>query len=472
MATTYNRKAFKGYYFEGNSFKDTLYKRAGSKFLSNSIALTCYRELKNTLLHEKESRAFLKEVKKLLNCGDKLTLDDTGNKFKTHFCKSRFCLVCNRNRAGEYINRYEPQILKTENKKFITLSLVNCRPEHLRNNIQYMYEGFYRIRRNIKKTYGVKLEYIKKIEVTENDKRRDYHPHFHILIQEEKINIVREGKKITEVSELLKTLWLDQFKSQAGDKGQKIEAWTFGNGSELFKYFTKFITKDKKSTKAKPIYKLLKPASLMKIHAAIKGRRIFETTALFRKTQADTARNLKEMSTQIRKQAERLAWLQLKTPGKNISYSYDFNQRNYIDSATGEFMTQYAPSEFLTEQMKNYRYRTHFRSLDFQPLQFYQDTKENIFEQRGDDRPALDKYEFITNEINRHRRALYIEEMQIEPKEKLIEEIKSKIAALQFRKIMPIEEKTPALAFAVQKINISLGCSTDKKFVYQKYKVT
>ena len=89
-----------------------------------------------------------------------------------------------------------------------------------------MIKGFQNIKDNLRKNYKIKLNGIRKIEVTYNEIENTFHPHFHFIQSDYKS------------AHALQSLWLKQF-NNANIKGQDIrEIDTTNENSfiELFKY--------------------------------------------------------------------------------------------------------------------------------------------------------------------------------------------------------------------------------------------
>jgi plasmid rolling circle replication initiator protein Rep len=151
------------------------------------------------------------------------------DKFKGSLCRKRWCTECCRIKTAEMTNGYKQPMLDLGQLYFVTLTTPNVSGSNLKKEIQKMIDVFYLIKDNLRKTYKIKLNGIRKIEVTYNEKTNEYHPHFH-LIQDN-----------LEASNLVLNLWLKHFK-KASIKGQDIRRIDTTNETafiELFKYATK-----------------------------------------------------------------------------------------------------------------------------------------------------------------------------------------------------------------------------------------
>jgi hypothetical protein len=94
---------------------------------------------------------------------------------------------------------------------FVTLTRPNVKARQLKSEIKKMLSGFQKIKDNLRKTYKIKLQGIRKIEITYNHKTDSYHPHFHFI------------QDNLHATELMQDLWLQQF-SNASIKGQDIRS--------------------------------------------------------------------------------------------------------------------------------------------------------------------------------------------------------------------------------------------------------
>jgi hypothetical protein len=222
-----------------------LQRRANSKLLSLQLAKALI-DLGTTKLGHQYVRG----------CNCSAVVQKIGDRFRSSYCERRFCLICNRIRTAKLINAYKPVLDTLTDLQFVTLTIPNVPGYELKKAIQEMTKAFQRIKDNLRKIYKVKIEGIRKLEITYNDVRRDYHPHFHIILS---------GKMAAET---LIELWLNQFPT-AKKAAQDIKKADEKAVKELFKYFTKITTNNKKSKK-------LHITALNSIFNAISGIRIFQ----------------------------------------------------------------------------------------------------------------------------------------------------------------------------------------------------
>ncbi len=109
---------------------------------------------------------------------------------KGNSCKNRFCPICAWKKAKKDALSLSVMMsyLKLEEKKefiFLTLTAPNVKADELNDEINHYNQSFQRLmqRKEIKK---VVKGYVRKLEITYNKERDDYHPHFHVLIAVDK----------------------------------------------------------------------------------------------------------------------------------------------------------------------------------------------------------------------------------------------------------------------------------------------
>lgn len=196
------------------------------------------------------------------------TILQDGNQLKTRYCNQRWCLVCNAIRTGKMINGYLPAIEAMTNPYFVTLTIRNVKAYKLKSAIESMQSNFVRCKDALRKQ-GIDLIGIRKVEVAFNEETREYHPHFHCVIDG-----CKESFKL--VSE-----WLKRHPEQATIKGQDIRFADRNTSTELFKYFTKMLTKDGQ---------FLAPEMDVAFRA-MKGKRVFQPFGGIKKQSEDVELN-------------------------------------------------------------------------------------------------------------------------------------------------------------------------------------
>jgi hypothetical protein len=222
-----------------------LRNRANSKNLSHTLAAA---------LMQLPTAHNLKAYANTFFCASYIVAEE--NRFKSKYCRNRWCLVCNRIKTAYYIDLYTPHLNTWKDKYLVTLTAPTIKKEDLKEEIQLYLDAFVRIKDKMRKQ-NEKIKGIRKLEITYNPVKKLYHPHFHIIIEgENHANNLRDN-------------WLKAFPN-ANIKAQDVQPANANSLKEVFKYFTK-ITADNKN---EPTITL--PA-LDAIFAAVKGRRVFQS---------------------------------------------------------------------------------------------------------------------------------------------------------------------------------------------------
>jgi len=199
------------------------------------------------------------------------TILQQDDELKTQYCNQRFCLVCNRIRTAKLMNGYSSAIEQMRNPYFVTLTFRNVKGEDLKEAIKGMQKTFRRII-NVMRYKDRPLIGLRKLEVTYNEKRNDFHPHFHCII---------DGcfETFTLVSQ-----WLKRYGERATMDGQDIRYANEFTSKELFKYFTKIVGKGEKYN----------PKAMDTVFRAMKGKRVFQPFGGIKKQSEDV--NVKDQT--------------------------------------------------------------------------------------------------------------------------------------------------------------------------------
>ena len=112
--------------------------------------------------------------------------EKNGKSINANFCNNRFCPLCSWRRARKDALKIDVimKYVKLEQDKqyiFLTLTAPNVKAENLKGEIDRYNLAFKKLMSG-EKVRRMNRGYIRKLEITYNEKRNDYHPHFHILI--------------------------------------------------------------------------------------------------------------------------------------------------------------------------------------------------------------------------------------------------------------------------------------------------
>ena len=241
-------------YFKDKTHEKQYYK-AIRKFKTSTKILSIIDSIPNEPTAQKR-------YWKTYHCNSVLLQDN--HTFKGSLCRKRFCTECCRIKTAELTNAYKQPLLDLGQLYFVTLTTPNVSGSNLKKELQKMIKAFQLIKNNIRNTYNIKLNGMRKIEITYNQESNTYHPHLH-LIQDN-----------LEASSLIQALWLKQFK-KASIKGQDIRQIDTSNENafiELFKYATKETTKENKQYPGDVLHT---------IYNSIQGQRIYQTYGIIKK---------------------------------------------------------------------------------------------------------------------------------------------------------------------------------------------
>ncbi len=145
-------------------------------------------QLLQTLISKHVSDKTLERVKEC-NTFLLMVADKTMEKTKLHRsnnCENRFCPVCSWKKSRKNALKISilMQYLKEEENKefvFLTLTAPNVKADELNDEIKHYNQSFQRLMQRKEVKSAVK-GYVRKLEVTYNKDRDDYHPHFHVVL--------------------------------------------------------------------------------------------------------------------------------------------------------------------------------------------------------------------------------------------------------------------------------------------------
>ena len=243
--------------YENGKTRSNFSKRANAKFFTNNLVFK--------LANIKDS-SLTKSYWNTYHCS--MVLDQTGKKLKGKYCKCKWCQVCNRIRTAQLIKGYSPQLEALGETWFITLSRPNIDAELLYDEIDSILKQFNRVRRHFHDSKD-SIVGLRKLECTFNPIRKDYHPHFHLIVKGDKMK-----------AEAIRDYWL-KINPNASIKGNDIRPVTsYKNGFlELFKYFTKLTTKTENGKY------MVNAESLNVIFESMKGKRVFQPMGIKKVTE-------------------------------------------------------------------------------------------------------------------------------------------------------------------------------------------
>jgi plasmid rolling circle replication initiator protein Rep len=182
------------------------------------------------------------------NCGKKIifarNLDNSLSVVAAIFCQKRLCPLCSWRRSLKtYKNIYDivtDEDFEKTNAEFIMLTLTakNCKPEELKETLNRFFMAWRILTENKNQPFRQSfLGTFRALEITYNQKRKDYHPHFHVLAAVSPDYFKKGNPKYIKHAEL-RELWqgaLNRAKKNVIESStiRQLDAETFGARFDL-----------------------------------------------------------------------------------------------------------------------------------------------------------------------------------------------------------------------------------------------
>ena len=232
--------------------------------------------------------------------------------YKSNPCKNRFCPMCAWRKARKDalgLSLMMQHIKQTEDKQFIFLTLTtpNVTLEHLESEIKHYNESFRRLS-NCKHFKSIAKGYVRKLEVTYNAERDDYHPHFHVLIAVNKSYFTDKRYYISQKE------WLELWRDVTGNQNitqvhvQKVKQ---NNNKELYE-MAKYSGKDSDYLVNQKVFDAF--------YKALKGKQVLVYSGLFK----DARKKLKNGELDYLKESDPTEYI--------YQIFYVWNQKEYLAS--------------------------------------------------------------------------------------------------------------------------------------------
>lgn len=203
-----------------NSLSDSNFYEEASE-LTNKFAT---KRIVSQLLSDSFSRlGYSDRALRVSNCGTFLEfrsgVDYNGEIHKprltgANFCFDRLCPMCNFRRSRKIFNQVFSIVnhLGTDKYKYLMLTLTvrNCKAEDLSSTIDRLYSGIHNLFKQ-KRVKKIALGCFRALEITYNEDRKDFHPHFHIIIA------VPSSYKAKHPDYISQSEWLSSWRSAYGD---------------------------------------------------------------------------------------------------------------------------------------------------------------------------------------------------------------------------------------------------------------
>lgn len=234
----------------------------------------------------------------------------------SRYCNSRACLVCSRSRSRMYEAKYLDVFNTFEDPCFLTLTFQNVPGSQLKNEVHSMVKNFQLAKDSLRKE-KIKIKGLRKLEVTYNQDRNDYHPHYHIVLNERKY------------AERIQENWLQRYGSKATEQAQNIRDIDKNSYKELFKYFAKIFKKNRSTGEIE-----YNPGSLVTILRSLENKRIVQPFGIKAKIKdLEEPEHLTEEQEKINFDID-----------KNI-YLWEQDYCDWLGANTGEILSGYEPTD-------------------------------------------------------------------------------------------------------------------------------
>lgn len=205
--------------------------------------------------------------------------DKTMEKKKQHkgnSCKNRFCPICawKKSRKDALALAIQMKYIKAEHKKefiFLTLTAPNVPADELENEIKTYNKAFKKLMER-KEVKTIVKGYVRKLEVTYNQDRNDYHPHFHVLIAVNKSYFTDKRYYIS------RERWLELWQQVTDNPSitqvdvRKVKE----NGSKEVSEVAKYSAKDSDYLVNEKVFEVF--------YKALKGKRLIVYSGLFKES--------------------------------------------------------------------------------------------------------------------------------------------------------------------------------------------
>ena len=232
--------------------------------------------------------------------------------YKSNPCKNRFCPMCTWRKARKDalgLSLMMQYIKQQEDKQFIFLTLTtpNVTSEHWESEIKnynYAFQKMFKRKKVISATKG----YVRKLEITYNQKRDDYNPYFHVLIAVNKSYFTDKRYYISQKEWL--ELWCDVtgMPEITQVRAQKIKQ---NNNKELYE-MAKYSGKDSNY--------LINQKVFAAFYKSLKGKQVLVYSGLFK----DARKKLKNGELDYLKEVDPTEYI--------YQIFYTWNKKEYLAS--------------------------------------------------------------------------------------------------------------------------------------------
>lgn len=268
--------------------------------------------------------------------------------YKSHYCKTRWCQVCNRIRTAKLIAQYEPILSQLTDLQFVTLTLPHTHEDKLEDLISTISKTWRAILKHSTNNCKIGLRGIRKLEVNYSA-RTGFHPHYHCIL---------EGKK---QAEWLVSQWLKRVPG-TNEQAQDIREAKQDSMIELFKYQTKTLGKvtDKNGNK---VFGLLSLYKLDEIYTTLHRNRTLQTFGTLPKPETTQFQRLDEIYDINAQGIINLDYVSNIEDAINDCddyevFQFDAEAYDWLCTDTGEFLSNFEPSDNFRKLIEQIRDQT------------------------------------------------------------------------------------------------------------------
>ena len=189
-------------------------------------------------------------------------------------CNNRFCPMCAYRKARKEGLKHMIMMKKLKIDKkysfiFLTLTAPSVSGENLRKEVIDYAAAFQKLAK-LKEFQNMNVGYIRKLEITYNKKRNDYHPHYHILICVNK-------SYFTSRDYIKHEKWLDMWRLSKRDNNiENVDVRKVKDSDEdnVYAEISKYTSKDSDYIKGKKVFGFF--------YDALKGRQVITYNKIFK----------------------------------------------------------------------------------------------------------------------------------------------------------------------------------------------
>lgn len=155
------------------SKKEALTRKARKKYLSQNLA--------SLLIGDNPESPLIKSYRNSFYCSETLSDMDGEGLRSSHYCKNRWCPLCQSIRTATLINHYHGQLSALPDPYMVTLTAPTVTAQGLKRQINRFRETWRKVLHDDCRKAGYRMRGIRKTECTSRPNGH-YHYHYHVLV--------------------------------------------------------------------------------------------------------------------------------------------------------------------------------------------------------------------------------------------------------------------------------------------------